>query len=302
MRRAANIQPKGLPCGIYFGLPEERYRADPALNYSGMKDLLEGAAYYWSGSPLNPDWKPKKPTDEQRIGTALHTLLLEPEKFARKYYDPLNGFDSTRLPIRSSDYEWMSECVAAIRAEQELDALLKNGRSEVSIIWADQVTSVRLKARHDYWKPFCSVDYKSAYGAHNGAIRNAFWKYRYDIQSYHYQESRSVIRSMLKSGTADVYGKNADMRMIDRFIGGEVIDGEQWRPMDNFVFIFQMKEAPYGYRIFQPSDATIQKGQTSSDEAIALYCSNLEVYGCNKWPACSGKIEVFDMSTGFMGE
>lgn len=70
--------------GIFFDMPEETYRAIPALSSSGIRDLLISPLDYWTNSPLNPAYVDEK-TDAMILGTAFHRRLLEPEKFERIY-------------------------------------------------------------------------------------------------------------------------------------------------------------------------------------------------------------------------
>lgn len=70
--------------GIYFGLAEEAYHADPALSSSGIKNLLISPLDYWINSPLNPEYVDEK-TPAMIAGTAFHRRLLEPARFAALY-------------------------------------------------------------------------------------------------------------------------------------------------------------------------------------------------------------------------
>ena len=71
------------PPGIYLGLSNEEYHADGAISSTGIKDLLKSPYRYWYFSDMNPD--PNKEerinTSSTKLGTAFHTLILEPENF-----------------------------------------------------------------------------------------------------------------------------------------------------------------------------------------------------------------------------
>lgn len=297
MIKLTTPQPKGLPCGIYFGLSEERYRRDPALNYSGLKDLQEGPEFFWAKSPMNPDWKPKKPTEDQMIGTITHCLLLEPDEFHKRYYvNPGGEYSPEKRPVNRYQWTKMCEAVEIVRNLPDLEMLLQRGYAEVAIIWEDPKTGVRMKAKHDWWKAICSVDYKKRFSITPKFIRSAFYNYGYHIQACHYIESRKQLRQALINKTADVYCDRVkvDMREIDRFISGE--DGTV---MDNFVFIFQMPEAPYSARVFELSDFTLNRGERDSADLIASYVENMNRYGTDRWMGNYGQIEEFDMDYGF---
>lgn len=63
--------------GIYFGLPEEAYHADPSLSSSGFKKLLESPPDYWWESSMNPDRPEEQDTAAKAFGSALHRMILE---------------------------------------------------------------------------------------------------------------------------------------------------------------------------------------------------------------------------------
>lgn len=301
MTKASDLQPKGLPCGIYFDLPDKYYRADSALNYSSMKMILSGgSADFWENSCLNKAWKPQAQTEDMRLGQILHTMLLEEDKFYQRYYiTPMQTFVENKMPIRQTDYVWMEAMTKELLSFEIPQSFLTRGKSEVVIIWRDPETGLRMKAKHDYWKSFCSVDYKTISSVKNEEISRAMWKYRYDIQAHHYTESRKVIRQMLIDGTADVFGEGVDMKMIDNFINGqEGVDGIV-APKDYFVFIFQAKKSPYQFQILDPSEDMFHGGRTAAAEAARLYVWHMEKYGPNvRWPANTGEIKEFSMRFG----
>jgi hypothetical protein len=79
---------KVYPDGIYFGLDNEPYHADPALGSSGLRNLLRGGPTYWWHSHMNPQ-RPRKVTRALTFGDAVHTIVLEGrEKFEAKYAAP----------------------------------------------------------------------------------------------------------------------------------------------------------------------------------------------------------------------
>lgn len=105
--------------GIYFGMSEEVYHADPALSASGIRNLLISPLDYWINSPLNPEYEDRK-TDSMVAGTAFHRRLLEPERFAELY---------AGVPTKD-DYPDAIDGADALKAECDRLGLKKNGRIE----------------------------------------------------------------------------------------------------------------------------------------------------------------------------
>ena len=83
MKRMDNLKVQSP--GIYFGMPEEIYHADPSLSASGIKDLDVSRLTYWINSVLNP-LREDKNTKPMTAGKALHKSIIEgPEAFNEAY-------------------------------------------------------------------------------------------------------------------------------------------------------------------------------------------------------------------------
>lgn len=63
--------------GIYFGMPDSVYHADPSLGSTGLKKLLASAPDFWWQSSMNPAREPEKETDAKVFGRAVHKCVLE---------------------------------------------------------------------------------------------------------------------------------------------------------------------------------------------------------------------------------
>lgn len=293
MRDAAKIQPRVLKPGIYFNLDDATYRKDPALNYSAMKDLLESECLYWHHSALNPDWEPKSPSEEQELGTAVHTLLLEPDRFSEKYYVvPGQSFEKGKKSIRRGDYLAMVEMVNNFSVLSEALPIMNDGASEVVIVWEDPDTGILCKAKHDYFSPYWSMDYKSTDSISASFIQRSFSKFGYNIQNFHYVESRKCVREMLKQKQAGVYG--ADTPELKNMVLS-FMDSQD----DSFVFVVAMKKPPYAVRGVTLDEETMFRGAKDSKDAIKLYCNKLEEHGVAKWPAVEPVILEFNDRYGY---
>lgn len=72
-QRGARIAP-----GVYFGMQDATYHADPALGSGDMRALAKCPMFYWRDSHMNPlrDEEPGE-TPQLLFGRALHKLVLE---------------------------------------------------------------------------------------------------------------------------------------------------------------------------------------------------------------------------------
>src|SRR5262252_9365290 len=94
--------------GIYFGLGEDVYRADPALGSTDMRTLAYAPCDYWYGSWMNKERPVEVDTAAQQRGTALHVLAFhgEPE-FDRRYMrGPDNeGYSTAEKTVRTRAFK-----------------------------------------------------------------------------------------------------------------------------------------------------------------------------------------------------
>lgn len=241
--------------GIYFGLPEHLYRADPALGSTDHKKLAMAPEAYWFGSVHNRGRRtPDEDTRARLRGRAVHKCALEgrdafEEAFIRRpdgvkvmtekmqaVYAPrgegiLNGDDYDRVLIASTQ----------IRNHPDLRSALSNGFPEVSIFWTTEEggQEVRCKARIDWLKPRALVDLKSA------AIKRLapfpllclrdIRKFGYLVQTDLYLEARSHVGRFVEEGRVVALGEAPEPAWLDALAEAEAYA---------FVFIFWASEGP----------------------------------------------------------
>jgi exodeoxyribonuclease VIII len=70
--------------GIY-NLSSEAYHHGPGISRSGLMEFKRSPYHYWY-KHLNPDYIAEPATPAQIFGNALHTYVLEPEKFDQQFF------------------------------------------------------------------------------------------------------------------------------------------------------------------------------------------------------------------------
>jgi hypothetical protein len=94
---------------VIHGMPAEEYFALPGLSFSAMKDLAISSMRYWY-LHLNPDRPVEEPTAEMRIGSALHTAVLEPGEFRTRYACEIDPADYPGCLITMDDLKgWLGD-------------------------------------------------------------------------------------------------------------------------------------------------------------------------------------------------
>lgn len=284
--------------GIYFGLKEDDYHADPALGSTDIRVLFRSGPDYWWNSPKNPFRKPRKPTDAKSFGTALHKRVLEgtqafDAKYIRRPDDPEDASSSEKgaltketnakaaklgkLAVHGDDFDRIIVASALITHNPDLATAFTGGASEVSVFWEEN--GVRLKARWDYLKPRGVADLKGIANTYDKefsqACRDAIARYRYDMQATHYLRGRAHLPALIKQGL--VYGAtSAEEPLIDK-----VAAAKEWA----FVFVFfQSEDAPVTWgTILSPENPIVKYAENQVIAAIERYAAFQAEYGDQMW-------------------
>jgi hypothetical protein len=91
-----------MPEGVYFGLPEDVYHADPSLGSHDVIRLFAGAPYYWWESWMNPLRKPRD-ADALVWGSAFHKFVLEGEEAFQSAYAQMPQIEDYPNALKTID-------------------------------------------------------------------------------------------------------------------------------------------------------------------------------------------------------
>lgn len=185
------------------------YHAGPGIS----KSHLDKIAPESGGSPrkywhhyLNPDREPAQPTADMILGTAIHSIVLEPDLFTQSYvanpgidrrskagkveYAHFEDENPGKIILEDDDYQTCLLVRDAVFAHPVASGLLTGGKAEDSFFAIDQETGELVKCRTDYFHESAGmiVDLKST----NDASEDGFGKHagnlRYHIQPPWYQD------------------------------------------------------------------------------------------------------------------
>lgn len=194
-----------------YDLPNEIYHSDccagPSISPSSVKEILSDPSEYWRKSYLNPDAEPREGKQAFNVGTAAHTLVLEPELLHDTIavvpgdYLASNGALSTkkakefvaeqtelgRTVIKPDEWDAVCSIADNVRAHPQVVRSLARGRVEQSLILKDDETGIFLKARPDFMPDESDrfiVDLKTTDRTDiAGWEKSALADLRYDIQA-----------------------------------------------------------------------------------------------------------------------
>lgn len=182
-------------------LSNAEYHKHPAVSKSALDSINKSPAYYqWS---LTHE---REETPAMRLGSAVHTAVLEPEEFVDRYVKaPLcdrrtkagkalwaEFQEEYQSHIVLSDQDWQTcmDMADAVKRNPQASRLLRNGQAEYSYFWEER--SREMKCRPDYLTDDYIVDLKTAMDASPSGFAKSVMNFRYHVQQAHYTAGRGM--------------------------------------------------------------------------------------------------------------
>lgn len=234
--------------GVYTGMPAPDYHAIDALSASGAKHLLRSPAHY-----LAQKEKPMEPTAAMRLGTAVHTMILEPEKadieiarapkvdkrtkVGKETLELFEREHQGKLILDADAYDRAAAIAEAVSKHPIAAKLLQGGQSEVSMLWK-AYDGIPCKARFDYYKGDGIIDVKTTQDASPEGFARSIASLKYHMQAAHYLQ-----------GYREVTGWDAE----------------------HFTFIAVESEAPHAIGIYVLDEPSLQSGRMLMERAAFAF-------------------------------
>lgn len=250
------------PCFI-ANMPNSVYHSTPeGISSSGLKQMLRSPAHYKFQAS-------SEPSRAMILGTAIHTALLEPDRFAHEYVllrdvkdrraseykqaAKVHGSENVLVSSEADNVAGMQETVLANPAMSE--RLQAEGWRELSLFVRDPETGVLIRVRYDLLSVSgIAVDVKKCQDARPEEFSKAIFNYAYDLQAALYS------------------------------------DAFEWatgKPIGAFEFAAIEEKMPHGHKLYQPCETTLQEGRAKYREALNLFA---ECERSDDWPGitCDG--------------
>jgi hypothetical protein len=196
-------EPQMIETGCYPTLPNETYHAMKShLSRSSIMDYDKCPYTYWA-KHINPDRPQKDATPQMELGTAFHTLILEPERFDQEYvmkpaqvllkdvgreaYDKYKGVidyieKSGQKVLSFDDWHNLMAMKARLESNEQAMEAIRDARIEHSFFWQDEHSGLLLKCRPDILHSNMIVDLKTCSDASPRAYQSEMVKYGYHVQ------------------------------------------------------------------------------------------------------------------------
>lgn len=182
----------------------EQYHRGPGVSKSHLDKIAsQSPRHYWHHY-LNPDREPEEPTPAKVLGTAIHSIILEPDTWDTGY--AINPGIERRSNAGKAEYaaflaenagktiisdDQAQACYAirdAVYRDPLAAGLLRGGKAEQTVYSIDKETGELIKCRMDYLPDNGSmiVDVKSTDDASPAGFGKSAANYRYPVQTAWY--------------------------------------------------------------------------------------------------------------------
>lgn len=223
---------------------------------------------------------PKVATDAKNLGSAVHTLTLEPEKFDAEYviapkcdrrtkdgkatWEQFTNACADKTVLTIEQHREAVQMATALRRIDTLSDLLSlpGGLIESAIQWTDPVTGVVCKCRTDFCNPELETpvifDIKTTVCADRRKFQSAAYEFGYHVQAAMYSDAVQILTHRT--------------------------------PV--FLFFCVESAAPYLTKTYAMSDKALWVGQQKYRTLLAQYKQCVE---CGEWPGLSDDIDELDL-------
>lgn len=238
------------------------YHYSEGISRSMLMDFKRSPYHYWHAhlSGIKPN---EETTPAMNIGSAVHTLVLEPNLWEDEFHvitqqtRPRKDTAPWQKVIEEADgkiiltpeehFKALS-MANSIQSDDAIMSLLQDCKIEQSIYFNHKKTGIQCKVRPDAWSNGLVFDIKTSADASYKSFQSSCANYGYFIQA-------AMIKQALES---------LDIEFIE------------------FVFIVVEKEPPYALAVYSLSQESIEYGENKYNEMMdgILYCMERD-----NWPS-----------------
>lgn len=257
--------------GIYE-MSNEEYHAQEALNKSGLVQLAKSPAHYLTWEQAQEE----EPTKAMVIGTAVHTAVLEPDKYDQSII--IAPQIDKRTKAGKAEWALFQEEAKGkiILTEDEATAiegmkasvydnivaydLLLEGAAEQSIFFKDPVHNFLCKVRPDWYTSDKEVvDIKTCLDAGYDGFSRAIANFKYHWQAFFYLNG-------LTAATGVEHNK--------------------------FIFIAVEKDPPYAMAVYEATKDMLKRAEQQIAPLLDVYAECLKT---DVWPGYYDELQYIEL-------
>jgi len=260
------------------------YHQHWAVSKSGLDQIAKSPLHYWARF-LDPDRVWPEPTPAMRLGTALHTHVLELSKWdeqiavapgdinrrtkeGREQWAAFEAAAKRKTVITADDAAQVQAMAQAVYRHPAAAMLLGlAGKAETTHMWTDASTGLDCKCRPDWLTEDGSivVDLKTTKSAKVQDFKRSVADYRYHVQAAWYLH-----------GLEQSTGK---------------------RP-EQFIFVCVESTWPHATAVYAADEQMIEHGH---DQAMRDLAKLAECKAAGNWPGYSDQIEMISLPAWMTG-
>ena len=242
------------------------YFSIKAVNASSLKAMAKSPLHYHYG--LTHD---RPDTPAMAKGRAVHCAVLEPLQLPLRYtawdgarrgkdWEQFKQVNAGKDILTVAEWEEVAAIAASVRRHPIAKRLLASGRAEQTVVWRDEKTKLRCKARLDWVRPrlHIAVDIKTSRDISDHAFSRTTHDLLYHIQFAHY------------------------------LAGLEAVTGRDW----TFQVIAVESSPPFDVRVGPATEDALYAGEQERRRLLELVAS---CTASGRWPGAFTKEDSFDL-------
>jgi hypothetical protein len=177
--------------GIYAGISNADYHADPALGSTSLKTLATKTPAHYQWDKAHPKF-----SDAFTLGTAAHSLILEGSTADIVVVQADNwltkdakvakaeALAAGKQPLLTKEMAQVTAMRDAVMAHPVARELFTGHQAEQSVFWEED--GLALKCRPDAWKPGILIDLKTTRSADPNEFGKTAHEFGYHQSAAHY--------------------------------------------------------------------------------------------------------------------
>jgi hypothetical protein len=265
--------------GIY-AIDIKDYHASAGVSRSGLMLFKKTPMHYWDAY-LNPEKEEKKKSDALIFGNAVHSFILEPEEFFKRYVvapkvDRRTSAGKAQYAefilqsefgeiLLQDDFDKIEKIKSSVMSNDDARKIIEGAEIEKSFYWVNKETGVLCKCRPDILRAKLIADLKTTENAEENSFKHSVQNYGYHIQA-----------AMIQEGVQACTG----------------------RLIENFWFILVEKSRPYASAVYMLDQESINKGKIDFLELLLRYKKSTEENSYPTYPVKTISLPAYALTLG----
>lgn len=260
-----------------INMTNDAYHAGPGISKSHLDVIASQSPLHYWHKYRNPLREREAPTPALVLGTAIHSIALEPDLFTQEYvvnpgierrsnagkaeYAAFVAENEGKVILDDEQYQACLHIRDAIARHPVAPGLLTGGAAEQTFFAIDPETGELIKCRYDYLQDsgYAAIDLKSTEDASPSGFARSAANFRYDLQPAWYFDVNTIL-----------YGE---------------------RPR-HWIFMALEKKPPYAIGLYFAKEEDIERAYTRARQD---FLKIVEHKNTDRWPDWGHEVMPLDL-------